>query len=185
MTKFCTQCGTQVAENTRFCTKCGKELLPTQPAQQGTAPSVTYQAPPSVQPPPGIGQPPYQQPYPTPYESPAANADLKPNVAGLLCYPLSFITGILFLVLTPYNKDHFVRFHAYQSIFLFVALIVLNIILGIITIFTPWFLDNLLWTGLRLLALGGTGWSMYQAYQGNKFKLPIIGDLAENQAAKQ
>jgi uncharacterized membrane protein len=131
------------------------------------------------------GQPPYQPPYQSPYQPPAANADLKSNVAGMLCYPLSFITGILFLVLAPYNKDSFVRFHAYQSIFFFVALLALNIIMGVITIFTPWFLDNLLWTGLRLLALGGTGWLMYQAYQGNRFKLPIIGDLAENQAAKQ
>ena len=185
MTKFCTQCGATVNEAARFCNKCGARLLPTQPAQPETTPPVTYQTPPNPQQPQSFGQTPYQPPYQAPYQSPAANADLKPNVAGLLCYPLSFITGILFLVLTPYNKDQFVRFHAYQSIFFFVAMVILNIILGVITIMTPWFLDNLLWTSLRLLALGGTGWLMYQAYLGNKYKLPVIGDLAENQAAKQ
>jgi uncharacterized membrane protein len=146
---------------------------------------VTYQNPPSYQQQPSYGQSPYQAPYQEPYQSPASHADLKPNVAGMLAYPLSFITGILFLVLTPYNKDHFVRFHAYQSIFFFVALLALNIILGVLSMVMPGFLGSLLWAGLRLLTLGGTGWLMYQAYQGNKFKLPIIGDLAETQAAKE
>ncbi len=184
MTKFCTQCGATVAESSRFCNKCGAKLAATQPAQPGEAPTMTYQNPPNYQQQPDFSQPPYQPPYQVP-GAPMANADLKPNVAAMLCYPLSFITGILFLVLAPYNKDHFVRFHAYQSIFFFVAMFALNIILGVITIMTPGFLDTLLWAGLRLLALGGTAWMMYQAYHGNKFKLPIIGDLAENQASKQ
>jgi len=159
--------------------------MPTQPAQPGPEPSTTYQTPPGYQQQPNYGQAPYQSPYQAPYQSPAANADLKPNVAGMLTYPLSFITGILFLVLTPYNKDSFVRFHAYQSIFFFVALLGLNIILGVLLFMLPGFLFSLLATGLRLLALGGTGWLMYQAYQGNKYKLPVIGDLAETQANKQ
>jgi uncharacterized membrane protein len=158
-------------------------LAATQPAQPGEAPTMTYQNPPNYQQHPGYGQSPYQPPYQAP-GGPMTHTDLKPNVAAMLCYPLSFITGILFLVLAPYNKDRFVRFHAYQSILFAVAMFALNIIVGVITVVTPWFLDNLLWTGLRLLAIGGTVWMMYQAYQGNQFKLPIIGDLAENQASK-
>ena len=43
------------------------------------------------------------------------------NVASALCYLLGLITGIIFLVLTPYNRNPVVRFHAFQSIFLNVA----------------------------------------------------------------
>ncbi|HKX28078.1 MAG TPA: zinc-ribbon domain-containing protein [Blastocatellia bacterium] len=189
MARFCTQCGSSISEAARFCNKCGAKLAPTQPASQPQSqpaanPSITYQAPQGES---NYGQGPYQQPpYQAPYPQPsaAANADLKPNIAALLCYPLSFVTGILFLVLTPYNKDPLVRFHAYQSIFFFVAMLALNIVLGIFSIVTPWFIDNLIYLGLRLLALGGTGWLMYQAYQGQKFKFPVIGDLAETQASK-
>ncbi|MCI0392618.1 MAG: DUF4870 domain-containing protein [Acidobacteria bacterium] len=182
MTKFCTQCGATVNETARFCNKCGAQLTPTQPAQPGSTPHVTYQTPQGQ---PNYGQAPYQPPYQAPYQSPAASADLKPNVAGMLCYPLFFLTGIIFLVITPYNKDRFVRFHAYQSIFFSVALFVLNIILGILSIILPGFLDRLLSNGLGLIAVGGVIWMMIQAYQGNQFKLPIVGDLAETQARKE
>src|SRR5262249_1674520 len=126
----------------------------------------------------GAPKPPYQQPYQAP--QPASQADLKPNVAGMLCYPLSFITGILFLVLTPYNRDRFVRFHAWQSIFFSIAIVILSFALRLL----PWPIDWMSLSALRLLALGGTGWSMYKAYQGERFKLPLIGDWAENQASK-
>jgi len=176
MTKFCIQCGAQVAETARFCKQCGTNLLPTQPTQAGEAPTRHYQSP-TYQQPPNYGQMPYQAPY----QSPAANADLKPNVAGMLCYPLSLITGILFLVLSPYNKDRFVRFHAWQSIFFFAALVVSSIVLKILL---PWRLEGLFLNGLNLIALLGTGWAMFKAYHGEQFKLPLVGDWAENQASK-
>jgi uncharacterized membrane protein len=181
MAKFCTQCGSQVDETAKFCKKCGARLAPTQPAGGHTAPTINhqtsnYQAQSSF----GAGQPPYQQPYQPPHSGVAPQADLKPNVAGMLCYPLSFITGILFLVLTPYNKDRFVRFHAWQSIFFFLALLVLSIALRIL----PWPFEGLFLSALQLLALGGTGWLMYKAYNNEWFKLPLIGDWAENQASK-
>ena len=98
----------------------------------------------------------------------------------MLCYPLSFITGILFLVLAPYNRDRFVRFHAWQSIFFFLAMLLLSLALQVL----PWPFEWMALYSLRLLALGGTGWLMYKAYQGERFKLPLVGDWAENQASK-
>lgn len=128
---------------------------------------------------------PYQQPYQQPYQSVGATAgDLKPNIAGALCYPLSFVTGILFLVLTPYNKDRFVRFHAFQAIFFFAAIFVLSLAAGILGTVLPWPVDRLLSQGVRVLSLVGTVWMIYQAYQGTKYKLPVVGDLAEQQADK-
>jgi uncharacterized membrane protein len=182
MAKFCTQCGAQVEDTAKFCKKCGAKLAPTQPTEH-SSPTVNYQTPNYQQPSnfgagfePGAGRPPYQPPY----QPPAPHVDLKPNVAGMLCYPLSFITGVLFLVLTPYNRDRFVRFHAWQSIFFGVASLVLSIVFRVF----PWPLENMLISALWLVAIGGTVWSMYKAYNNEQFKLPVIGEWAENQASK-
>jgi uncharacterized membrane protein len=199
MTKFCQQCGAQVADTARYCNKCGAQLTPAQPTSPNpasyTAPTGNYQTPPNYQQQyqqpgqPGYGQPPYQAPYRPPYQPPYQPAgtgasEIKPNVAGLLCYPLFFITGILFLVLTPYNRDRFVRFHAFQSIFLFAAYLALAIALGIVGAIMPWPFRALLSGVPKLVLLVGTVWGMYQAYKGERFKLPVIGDLAESQADK-
>lgn len=180
MAKFCTQCGAQVEDTAKFCKKCGARLAPTQSAGY-SSPTINHQTS-NYQEPfgAGSGQPPYQQPYQAPYHAPAQHADLKPNVAAMLCYPLTVITGILFLILTPYNRDRFIRFHAWQSIFFFLAMIVLSIALR----FLPWPLDWMFLSVFRLLAVGGTGWLMYKAYRNEWFKLPLIGDWAENQASK-
>ncbi len=109
------------------------------------------------------------------------------NMAAALCYLLGLLTGILFLVLEPYNKDKTIRFHAFQSIFFNVALIVVDIALIIVVnilVHIP-FLGWLIFLifpifGLAIFCL----WLflMYKAYNNEKFKLPIIGDLAEKQA---
>lgn len=188
MNKFCIQCGAQVAETARFCNKCGTQLLPTQPQTPpaGYQPP-TYQTPPEHQQQyqqPGFGQQQYQHPYQTPYQPRPTGGELTSNMAGMLCYPLLLVTGILFLVLSPYNKDRFVRFHAYQAIFFAIALFILSIVIGILGIPLPWRMERMLSNLHTLIWLAGTGWSMYQAYKGEMFKLPIIGDLAETQANK-
>src|SRR5262249_20883829 len=156
MAKFCTQCGAQVDETAKFCKKCGARLAPTQSAGYSASTidqqTSNYQEPSAF----GAAQPPYQQPYQAPQQWPSSQADLNPNVAGMLCYPLSFITGILLFVLTPYNRDRFVRFHAWQSIFFSLAMVVLSIALRIL----PWPFESMSLYALRLLALGGTGWLM-------------------------
>ena len=119
-------------------------------------------------------------PPPPPGYTPAtADAGQTENVASALCYLQGFITGILFLVLAPYNQNKTVRFHAFQSIFLHVAFIVFWIVLGMIMPFSV----SLILTPLIGLA-ATVGWIllMWKAYQGQKVKLPVIGDLAEKQA---
>ena len=114
-----------------------------------------------------------------------ANAGLKSNMAGALCYLGGFITGIIFLVLEPYRQDRFVRFHAFQSIFLNVAWIVLYIGLGIVIAILPGSLWSVTWMLHSLLDLGMFAlWLllMYKAYQNEHFKLPVLGDLADRQA---
>jgi len=112
-------------------------------------------------------------------------AGLTDNVAGALCYVLGVITGIVFLVLAPYNQNKFVRFHAFQAIFFhlaFVALMIARIIVGTILPFSLDVIASLL--GLIIWLAGVAIWVLLlvKAYQGERFKLPVIGDLAETQA---
>lgn len=104
------------------------------------------------------------------------------NVAGALCYVLGLITGILFLVLAPYNQNKFVRFHAFQSIFLNAAWIVVWIAEMFMMVILPWYLVSMITTLVALAFLGVWILMLVKAYQGERFKLPVIGDLAEKQA---
>jgi len=99
-------------------------------------------------------------------------AGMNQNVAGLLCYLAGWITGLVFFLIEKENK--FVRFHAMQSIITFGGLTVLFIVLGLIP-FAGWIIMPFL--GLAQLIL----WIllMVKAYNGEYFKLPVIGDLAE------
>ena len=102
---------------------------------------------------------------------------MEENVAGLLCYVLGWISGIVFLILEPKNK--FVRYHAIQSIIVFGAITIASVILSwipFIGIFFGWILSLLafiLWIVLML-----------KAYQGKKYKLPVSGNMAEKWAAE-
>ena len=102
---------------------------------------------------------------------------MQPNVAALLSYLIGFITGIIFYMIEKENK--FVRFHAMQSIIAFGALTIAYWIFG----FIP-FLNLIAYPVLG--ALGLILWIilMVKAYQGQMFKLPVIGDIAEKQVGK-
>jgi len=97
---------------------------------------------------------------------------LEENLAGLLCYVLGWITGIVFLVLEKENK--FVRFHAWQSLLTFLPLSVIAWILAHIPLM-GWLLAGLVWILILILWLI----LMFKAYKGEKYKLPIAGDIAE------
>jgi uncharacterized membrane protein len=97
---------------------------------------------------------------------------LEENVAGLLCYVLGWITGLVFFLLETESK--FVRFHAMQSIVVFGALTVAGIVLGWIPIIGAVFSSILGLLGVVLWII-----LMVKAYQGKKYKLPWVGDFAE------
>lgn len=114
--------------------------------------------------------------------APAAVGGLTDNVAGALAY-VTIIPAIVFLVMEPYNRNRFIRFHSFQCIIGAVAWACLWIALGIV-VRIPFFgwLTILVWP---LISLGGfVIWLIVvlKAYQGQKFKLPVIGDIAEKQA---
>jgi len=148
---FCASCGAPVEG--RFCAKCGTPL--------------SADVPPAGAPPLGPGP------------QPGSAAGLSDNAAGALCYVCTIITGILFLVLAPYNSKKAVRFHAFQSIFLFVAWIVVVIALNILfRMMRIYFLSSL----VELAFVGLWIYMMVTTYQGKTVVLPVIGSLAQQQA---
>ena len=92
-------------------------------------------------------------------------------------YVTTVVPRCFFLVIEPYNKNRFVRFHSFQSIFFHVAWIILWIALGIFG-----HLPFLGWASLLLWPLFVI-WLIlvFKAYQGKDVKLPVIGDMAEKQ----
>lgn len=103
------------------------------------------------------------------------DSGLNQNLAGLLAYIAGIISGVIFLLIEKENQ--FVRFHAYQSIMVTVGLVILSIGLSFVPL-VGWALS------LLLSPIGFIIWivCMYKAYQGEVFKLPIVGNMAASQA---
>ncbi len=115
----------------------------------------------------------YPQMQPTP--SQPAQSGLSDNVAGALAY-VTIIPSIIFLLVEPYNKNPFVRFHAWQNIFLAIAWFACSIIMVIPIL--GWIIGVV---GILVLFIC---WIMciVKAAGGQKFVLPLIGPLAQKQA---
>ena len=151
---FCPNCGTQVTGS--FCPNCGTAVPG---GSTGSTGGGTYSStPPSATSAPGLTE----------------------NVAGALCYLLGLLTGIIFLVITPYNQNKTVRFHAFQSIFFNLAVIVFYIVWGLISLIMHG-LGFFLYPLFGLVIFGLWLYLMFSAYSNKKLKLPVIGDLAEKQ----
>lgn len=158
---FCKACGQEIGD-AGFCPKCG--------AAQGaaTVPVVTSSG-----------------------ASDSPSAGMEENVAGCLAYLFGWITGLIFLLI---DKRQFVKFHAAQSIALNIAFVavwfafwIVVLILGFITAllhFPIGFLLGLLFPVIGLGFLAIVIFCMYKAYQHEKFKLPVIGNMVEGMINK-
>ena len=145
---FCPSCGAPVEG--RYCAKCGTAV------DSGTPASAS----------PAVNLP------------PISAGGLPENTAAALCYLLGWVTGIIFLILEPYNKNKLIRFHAFQSIFLGVAVMIVWWALRIMLSWQAWALISLIDLGFFILWI----YLLIQTYQGKKVVLPVIGDLAAKQA---
>jgi uncharacterized membrane protein len=104
---------------------------------------------------------------------------MSENVAGLLCYALGWVTGLIFLLI---DKRPFVRFHATQSIVVFGGLTIIRIALGM------FLMAGGMGFGLLVLIslLGVILWIllMVKAYQGERYRLPVAADIADQMFGK-
>ena len=146
----CTKCGAAVADGAGFCPNCGAALA----GAGGVAPSNAM-----------------------------TQTGMKENLAGLLCYVFGWVTGLIFFFI---DKRSFVQFHAKQSIVIFGGLSILRIIVGMILgvsfmgggvggfSLAVALLDLLYLVGVILWII-----CMIKAYQGERFRVPVAADLAE------
>ena len=155
-------CGIVIPDGSQFCPNCGKPIG--QSSGQPTEQSI-WQS--------GANQ----------QSMPVSSGGLSQNAAAGLSY-FTFIPAMIFLMMEPYNRNSFIRFHAWQSIFLSIASIVTAFVLAI--------LFHLLgFLGLLLLPISPivdivffAAWlfCVIKAFSNQMFKLPFIGDLAAQQA---
>jgi uncharacterized membrane protein len=156
---FCAKCGAVLTDGSAFCGTCGA------PAATGTAAGGTAAT------------------------TAAPSGSLASNIAAMLAY-FTLIPAIIFLLIEPYNRDRYVRFHAFQSLFFHIVWIVAWI--GMIFVGKALGLIPVLGWVIHLLidlALGFGGFILWvilvvKAYGNQKFQLPVIGKMAEEQAAK-
>lgn len=163
---FCSKCGADAGAG-RFCPKCG---APMEAAEGGeSAPAGGFSPSGS-----GAGSPPGAQ----------ADGGLSDNVAGALAY-FTIIPAILFLVIDPFKTRRFVRFHSFQCLFLAAAAFAFWIIFGVLATALSFMGGGMLIGMVSFLVQIGiiVVWfiAVIKAYQGQEFRLPVIGDLAAKQ----
>jgi uncharacterized membrane protein len=177
---FCGSCGTDVT-GVSWCPKCGAAVAgAAAPAGAAASSGAAESAAPS-----GGATAAAGAATPPPAAGPAAQGGLADNVAGALAY-VTIIPAIIFLVIEPFKNIKFVRFHALQCLFYGAVCIILQIGLSVLSFVLAFvgvgFLGTLL---IPLLMLGiFVGWIILvlKAYQGQQFKLPLIGDMAAKYA---
>jgi uncharacterized membrane protein len=118
----------------------------------------------------------------------ATMSDLNPsglsdNAAGGIAY-ITIIPAIVFLIIEPFKRSSYVRFHAWQSIFFYVAWAVAHILIEIVQNLVPTvlFLTLTLWQLVDLAFFVVLVIVFVSAFNGRRLKLPILGDLAQRQA---
>ncbi len=127
----------------------------------------------SPEPPPGERT--ASSPGPGEDAAPSSSTGLDTKLAGLLCYVFGFVSGAVFLIVEQVDRD--VRFHAYQSTLTFGFLFVLSLVAS----WVPWFG----WViGLLIGPFAFVLWVilMWKAFEGERFKLPVVGEWAAEQA---
>ncbi len=143
-----------------FCPKCGTEAQGAFCPSCGTQVNGTPAAPPQPQ-----------------------TAQIEDHIVNALCYGLMPLTGILFLVLDPYKDNRNIRFHAFQSIFVFVALFGGSLALSFLA-FMPilGLLFSLVTLVYPLAVFGIWIFLIIKAYNKERFVVPVVGPIAESQA---
>lgn len=152
---FCNSCGSQVDAGVKFCPGCGQTMTASGPGASIGS---------------GGG-------------GATASSASNDNLMGALAYLL--IPAIIFLVVEPYNKNRFIRFHSFQSLFFCLASVAFQIALGVLSsILAVVGIGFVIAMVMPLVSLAlFVVWILLvvKAFQGSEYRLPLIGDLAAKQ----
>jgi uncharacterized membrane protein len=178
----CPDCAAQMPETAAFCPGCGRSMLDRPMLDRNILDRPIPEQ--SIQ-----GQPTPPQPLQTEARAHGKVGVLPESIAGALAY-LTFVPAVVFLVLEPYSKNRFVRFHSVQSLLLWgasvlfaIALKLASVVLFIIPVLGP----LLVWLVSTVVVLAAVViWVVLvvKALQGEMFKLPLLGDFAAQQAGE-
>ena len=155
---YCTQCGNQVGTVDRFCARCGK--VQGGAAAAGPTAGAAYG------------------------NTMAQMGAVDSRTASLLCYiPIvGWIMSIVVLASVKYRNDFDTRFHAFQGLYLFVAWLITHWVLSPASYFLMGFHAGGV---LKAFLIGTSIFMLVKVSQRERFKLPIIGDLAEKSVSEQ
>ena len=108
---------------------------------------------------------------------PASSTGLEPRLAAVLSYLFGFVTGIIFLVIE--RDSQYVRFHAMQSTVTFISLFVIRVVAEVIPLVGP----ALGWVA-NIAGIGLWALLMIKAWQGERYMLPMIGEMADERTGR-
>ncbi len=162
---YCCQCGTQVGAADRYCVKCGT-AQPTAQARGTAGHSASN------------------------FDAAQISQTFFHRNAALSCYIpwFGWIAAIIVLASARYRRDYEVRFHAFQGLYLFVCWLLVAWVVSPMLRMTGYGLWQPLPHGggvLHLLILAGWIVMLVKVRQGQHYRLPILGDLAERSVAEQ
>jgi uncharacterized membrane protein len=161
---FCVQCGNQVGDRDRYCGRCGSVQAVADP-------------PPPPRPPGPGGASVMDNAFP----------GVDSHTSSILCYIpwVGWVAAIFVLASQRFRNDRDARFHAFQGLYLFVAWLIVDWVLGpmmrIPGIYSGFRLGGL----LKLAIVASWIWMLIKVSQRERFKLPVLGDLAEKSVAEQ
>ncbi len=161
---FCTQCGTEVQPADIFCGSCG--------ARQARSPGTSGSTP---------------RPASTPPHNPANDflKNLTSRNASLMCYiPVAgWIISIIILASDRFRAEREVRFHAFQGLYLFVLWLFVDWVFAPFSysIEAPHYIAK----ALKAVVFGAWIFMMVKTSQGDNFRLPILGELADRSVSEQ
>jgi len=156
---FCVQCGNQVDDQARYCGRCGSVQAIETPSAGPSGASVLDNAFPGV----------------------------DAHTASILCYIpwVGWVAAIFVLASQRFRTDTQTRFHAFQGLYIFVAWLMVDWVLGPLMRIPGIYFGMKLGGLLKLVIVGGWIWMLIKVSQRERFKLPLLGDLAEKSVAEQ
>ncbi len=152
MARYCSSCGAEMVDTAAFCPKCGKPTGIQPTAAPSPAASLNS--------------------VPTSPVTASGTTGLQDNIAGLLAYLV--LPAIVFLILEPYSRNRFIRFHSVQGVALWVVYILASAVISAIPILNFLLLPLVGFAFLIIAVI-----CMIKAFQNQTFKLPLLGEFAE------